>query len=880
MNMMSWTTPRKRRSSSAASLECSEAIERYDEVGRQIGELNVAGKEANESVQKLKEGLGRMEKAYTCIANQLGLNIGNQDESIQKLAELSHWFDAIGDKLDKCFKEFDENAVTYIEPRLESAKESLLSGEIEENNEGARLVVRNLVKKYVFENAFNKVTGELHDLFENSAAILNGVRQIDFSDTILGDLTVFATTFNAGEKLPEDTDIEQWLPLPQIEGHDLIVISMQEAAVKDNVAASDGSADPMESKLMSHLRKLDFHPLEETLISNVYKGCMIPVRSIRLHIFSRESFRYRIQGVQVKAINTGFNFNKGAVVCRLNIDDSTPLAFISSHLPAHEGDNFLEKRNADVKTIMQEVKKICGLELGLEASAHHVFWLGDLNYRIHPHRKMPSETFRNDVLDIIEKHNYNELLDFDELTVETGAGRVFHGYSTPKPNFPPTYKLERGVKQEYENKKMRIPSYTDRILIHSLPGTTITNNSYEAVFDVTSSDHKPVRGTYTIKGRKVKAQRGECYPGQQPTVIFNSIEIDRLDIDRLSHRGSDKHISITVYADPWLTHESNCRTEKRPMAKTIQFDFRSAGASCLKGNIPFETFEGTHLILCLEDSSADTSKTSLGHAVLSMDDIWARQNFGPNDASWDVPIVAEGVVIGNMKVMLWIEHWGKCLPKQEKRAIELYKMMDADPHNPEKKKWEEELRNLKEGARQPNPGKIHAAEAAVAQSDFEDQEMLSPQNDSDFADFESLPPPPPSSQSQSQSSVPLEKLISYPPDTSAESTSANPSPLESTSRSVGDCFQSSGNIPSSLRPSAIQCPPSGYSSNEASPVHERVGSPTSNVAMSPTAAGSVTPDNSYRANAPNVISQMDRFVQSPANKKSENPGLKTSLDNL
>ena len=70
MNMMSWTTPRKRRSSSAASLECSEAIERYDEVGRQIGELKEAGKEANESVQKLKEGLRRMEKAYTCIANQ------------------------------------------------------------------------------------------------------------------------------------------------------------------------------------------------------------------------------------------------------------------------------------------------------------------------------------------------------------------------------------------------------------------------------------------------------------------------------------------------------------------------------------------------------------------------------------------------------------------------------------------------------------------------------------------------------------------------------------------------------------------------------------------------------------------------------------------
>uniref|UniRef100_A0A7R9U3C0 Inositol polyphosphate-related phosphatase domain-containing protein n=1 Tax=Pinguiococcus pyrenoidosus TaxID=172671 RepID=A0A7R9U3C0_9STRA len=160
-----------------------------------------------------------------------------------------------------------------------------------------------------------------------------------------------------------------------------------------------------------------------------------------------------------------------------------------------------------------------------------VFWMGDLNYRIVEGVEL-DEVYQliNSGDDGLEK-----LIELDQLNQERSAGRSFRGFHEGRLRFGPTYKYIPGEKpQRYDNrpeKKMRCPSWCDRVLWRQPPGTMVsydqfasvdprpvreTNEAfresvqllqYRAVMGLAISDHVPVNAVFDAKVRKIDQQR-------------------------------------------------------------------------------------------------------------------------------------------------------------------------------------------------------------------------------------------------------------------------------------------------------------------------------------------------------------------------------------
>lgn len=109
----------------------------------------------------------------------------------------------------------------------------------------------------------------------------------------------------------------------------------------------------------------------------------------------------------------------------------------------------------------------------------HIFWIGDLNYRI-------IETQGKAQFD---EENYLELLKMDQLKHEMRNKRVFNNYNEGIIRFRPTYKYDPGTDNWDSSEKNRAPAWCDRLL---WKGERIEQLTYESVMHLQLSDHKPV----------------------------------------------------------------------------------------------------------------------------------------------------------------------------------------------------------------------------------------------------------------------------------------------------------------------------------------------------------------------------------------------------
>jgi len=196
--------------------------------------------------------------------------------------------------------------------------------------------------------------------------------------------------------------------------------------------------------------------------------------------------------------------NKGGVVVGLKLFD-TRLAFVSSHLAAHQYQTF--RRNVDVQ------KLILGTQVGAAGISignffHHVFWAGDLNYRLNVAGRSVASTKSGDkdntvseeemqvVLGKIQAGNLSDLLARDQLLCERGMGRVFAGFEEGAIRFPPTFKFETA--DSYHAK--RLPAWCDRVLWKSNEAFAGRASllTYDSVPSVCTSDHKPVVASFAV----------------------------------------------------------------------------------------------------------------------------------------------------------------------------------------------------------------------------------------------------------------------------------------------------------------------------------------------------------------------------------------------
>ena len=212
--------------------------------------------------------------------------------------------------------------------------------------------------------------------------------------------------------------------------------------------------------------------------------------------------------------------NKGAVAIGFRWHD-TPLCFIGSHLAARP--ERVEKRNDNYRQIIEKLSLKMGQDFCVGGSGkkrapqlthvfEHLFWLGDLNYRL--------DHMFSHAVNLVSAGDWNGLAAADQLRREIRDGRSFAEFKEGPLNTCPSYRWEKD-EHAFSNKRGQSPSYTDRILWRSMPGmqqdiTTLAR--FRTHVEIQGSDHRPVSSGFQLQLRLPYVP----LPGPVPDLFFVS----------------------------------------------------------------------------------------------------------------------------------------------------------------------------------------------------------------------------------------------------------------------------------------------------------------------------------------------------------------------
>jgi hypothetical protein len=223
---------------------------------------------------------------------------------------------------------------------------------------------------------------------------------------------------------------------------------------------------------------------------------------IHILVYVRSSLISRVQMVTTSTEATGIGHvmgNKGGAAVGLLLDGhfGTGLCFITSHLAARA--SRLGPRQANYEEICSGLSLSGHFGKNLETlhKFEHVFWAGDLNYRIDKGHMGTKQEFDSCVASA-KAEQLDDLLPFDQLKKEMDSNHVFVTFKEGPIEFKPTYRWEKG-RDEYSNKKYQNPSYCDRVLWRT-PSVlhAPTQVSYDGIFALNNSDHRAVASSFKV----------------------------------------------------------------------------------------------------------------------------------------------------------------------------------------------------------------------------------------------------------------------------------------------------------------------------------------------------------------------------------------------
>jgi endonuclease/exonuclease/phosphatase family metal-dependent hydrolase len=346
-------------------------------------------------------------------------------------------------------------------------------------------------------------------------------------------ITAQVVTWNAGAVRPEqltrdptDSKFVQNVLLAASSPADVIIFGFQELVELDNKSVT--------AKSMFKSKKRDQEvPVEvKSAISQAYKQWQDYLESeIACHtsdshklvhssnlvglftaIFVRKSLVPRIRSIRFSQVKTGlggFHGNKGGLVVRLLLDDSS-LCFVNCHLAA--GQSGSAQRNKDIGAILDTQfldeshnSDYVGKGIfvnggdGTRILDHELcFFSGDMNYRINMHRQLAVRA--------IEDGNWSKLLACDQLSLQLrkNASLRLRAFEEPPIAFAPTYKFDIGTDNYDSSEKKRVPAWCDRIFYRG--GSYIRPLKYTSLV-VRASDHRPVSAIFDVQLRTIDAGR-------------------------------------------------------------------------------------------------------------------------------------------------------------------------------------------------------------------------------------------------------------------------------------------------------------------------------------------------------------------------------------
>ena len=307
-----------------------------------------------------------------------------------------------------------------------------------------------------------------------------------------GALRVEVITWNVGNADPSVAWPKVLGGLP--ENVDMLVVGLQESTF-----SIKGDKDAMSKvDIMASINHTKAALTKALPRMRIVKHCFRA--QMQLYVFAEKDLCSRITNVEERLENTGFLHlfpNKGGLLVSLQVD-GTKLAFLSSHLAAHEGVEMCQIRNSSVEEILGGTR-VGDTRFDVSTQSHHTFFMGDMNYRstfskdvpkseskielgkdaakeaevnknmqarikkadaaedddsedddgtdTDAHAKMSKkaqkEEDRKKIISMIASESWSELLKLDELSREVAACRVLSGFTPAVPSFPPTFKRTR-----------------------------------------------------------------------------------------------------------------------------------------------------------------------------------------------------------------------------------------------------------------------------------------------------------------------------------------------------------------------------------------------------------------------------------------------------
>jgi hypothetical protein len=359
--------------------------------------------------------------------------------------------------------------------------------------------------------------------YQKSRIVARSTARRSLDDREGDALSLLVCTANIGNAEPTQESMEAWIPLrgacesvetldgddaPMHGNFDIIAVGMQEStwaeksttvelkrASKEEINEDD-IVNAMEDHNTATLREMmqDILGEDYSEVAEDQRGQM------RLFIWASNEVAEDIADVKVSGANTGIGnvmANKGGIVMTLYYK-RTRISFLSAHLAAHEGDVYYQTRCDNIHTILRDSRTFWSSKLDAAISSHHMFVMGDLNFRTKFDGEGKHEEKFQRAKQLIDLKDYEALYGYDELQKGLKDGDLLAGFKTLPCLFPPTFKVQRESGIVY--KDQRVPSYTDRILFRSAEGLqgNLFPLAYEPCIDFITSDHKPVRGAFSI----------------------------------------------------------------------------------------------------------------------------------------------------------------------------------------------------------------------------------------------------------------------------------------------------------------------------------------------------------------------------------------------